>query len=226
MDKERFWHEQLSQVNKEYLFGGSTIYPKKGLFGSHAYTVLQTWQEGDLKLLQLRNPWLVNDIFLSHVGVALFLSTMLTSGRGKFEWEGDWSDGSNLWTAAMMEKLEHKFGNDGVFWITYKDFLKYFSTINRVRLFSEDWQVSQCWTCVNVPWALDFLDTTFTIDITEKCPVVIVLSQLDDRYFNALRGRYWYTLHFRVYKDGDYVEGESNGKWIVRSMHASGAEVS
>ena len=59
MDKDRFWREQLSQVNKQYLFGGSTIYPKKGLFGSHAYTVLQTWQEGDLKLLQLRNPWYV-----------------------------------------------------------------------------------------------------------------------------------------------------------------------
>ena len=118
-----------------------------------------------------------------------------------------------------MQKLHHTFGNDGIFWISYEDFLKRFQAINRLRLFSTDWQVAQCWTCVNVPWAVDYLDTKFQFTITEKCSTVIVLSQPDDRYFLSLRGRYLYSLHFRVYKEDD-----TNGKWLVRSMHNSGNE--
>ena len=58
MDKDRFWREQLSQVNQKYLFGGgSTPADSKGFIGNHAYAVLKTWEEGDLRLLKLRNPW-------------------------------------------------------------------------------------------------------------------------------------------------------------------------
>lgn len=85
MCKERFWREQLSQVNKKYLFGGgSKPTGTKGMVGGHAYAVLEAWEEGDLKLLKLRNPW------------------------GEVEWEGDWSDGSKLWTPEMMIKLKRK----------------------------------------------------------------------------------------------------------------------
>ncbi|WPH00465.1 Hypothetical protein R9X50_00329400 [Acrodontium crateriforme] len=197
MDKERFWREQLSEVNKKYLFGGgSKPTSSKGFIGSHAYAVLEAWEEGDLKLLKLRNPW------------------------GEVEWEGDWSDGSKLWTADMMTKLKHTFGDDGVFWISYKDFLKHFPSINRVRLFSREWQVSQQWTCVNVPWTVDYLDTRFQFTISKQGPVVIVLSQPDDRYFYGLRGRFLFALHFRVYR-----EGEEDDRYIVRSMHNSGSEL-
>lgn len=196
MDKDQFWREQLSQVNEKYLFGGgSKPTATKGFIGGHAYAVLKAWEEGDLRLLKLRNPW------------------------GEVEWEGDWSDGSKLWTAEMMTKLDHTFGDDGVFWISYKDFLKHFPSINRVRLFNKDWQVAQRWTSVNVPWTVDYLDTKFQFTTTEKCPVVIVLSQPDDRYFYGLRGRFLFSLHFRVYKEGD-----EDGRWIVRSMHNSGNE--
>lgn len=67
MDKDRFWREQLSQVNEKYLFGGGTrSMSSRGLVGGHAYTVLRTYEEGGLRLLKLRNPW------------------------GETEWEGDW----------------------------------------------------------------------------------------------------------------------------------------
>ncbi|EMC95792.1 hypothetical protein BAUCODRAFT_70903, partial [Baudoinia panamericana UAMH 10762] len=197
MDKERFWREQLSQVNVKYLFGGgSKASSSKGVIGGHAYAVLDKWESEDkkLKLLKLRNPW------------------------GHQEWEGDWSDGSKLWTADMITKLKHEFGNDGVFWMSYKDFLKHFPCINRVRLFDKTWKVSQQWTCVQVPWTVDYLDTKFTFTISERGPVVIVLSQPDDRYFYGLGGRLLYSLHFRVYREGE------EGRWIVRSMHNSGNE--
>ncbi|KAK0263864.1 hypothetical protein B0A54_02630 [Friedmanniomyces endolithicus] len=153
MDKDRFWREQLSQVNENFLFGGgSKRKDSKGVVGGHAYTVLRTFEEGDLRLLQLRNPW------------------------GRTEWEGDWSDGRDL-------------------------------------------AISQQWTSVNVPWTVEYLDTTFEVEIEKKGPVVFVLSQPDDRYFRGLEGRFEYSLHFRVYK-----EGRENDHWIVRSLHNSGAD--
>lgn len=78
--------------------------------------------------------------------------------------------------------------------------------------------MSQQWTCVDVPWTVDYLDTKFQFTIAESGPVVIVLSQPDDRYFYGLRGRFLYSLHFRVFKEGE------EGRWIVRSMHNSGNE--
>lgn len=33
---------------------------------------------------------------------------------GRKEWYGAWGDGSKEWTPEWMEKLGHKFGNDGV----------------------------------------------------------------------------------------------------------------
>ncbi|CAK1367505.1 unnamed protein product [Cercospora beticola] len=196
MDKDRFWKEQLSRVNERYLFGGgSKPTGTKGFIGGHAYAVLDKYEDpdSDLKLLKLRNPW------------------------GETEWDGDWSDGSKLWTAAMMTKLNHTFGDDGVFWISYKDFLKHFPSINRVRLFDDTWTVSQQWTCVNVPWTVDYLDTKFQITVSEAGSVVVVLAQPDDRYYYGLRGRMLYSLHFRIYKADEE-------RWIVRSMHNSGAE--
>lgn len=118
----------------------------------------------------------------------------------------------------MMTKLKHSFGDDGVFWMSYKDFLKHFPCINRVRLFDDSWTVGQQWSCVSVPWTVDYMDTKFQFTITERGPVVIVLAQPDDRYFYGLRGRYLHSLHFRVYKEGE------ESRWIVRSMHNSGNE--
>jgi hypothetical protein len=120
-----------------------------------------------------------------------------------------------MWTPQLMIKLDHTFGDDGIFWISYKDFLKEFPHINRVRLFNKDWKVAQQWTCVNVPWTVDYLDTKFEITVTERGPLVVVLSQPDTRYFYGLAGRYLYSLHFRVYKEG-------SDTYLFRSMHNSG----
>ncbi|KAK5115558.1 hypothetical protein LTR62_001217 [Meristemomyces frigidus] len=193
MDKDRFWKEKLSFVNEKYLF---STYSKLKTAGSeescHVYAVLGVYEEGDLRLLKLRNPW------------------------GHTDWEGDWSDGSKLWTRDMITKLGHTFGNDGIFWMTYSDFLKQFARIDRVRLFDKSWQVSQQWTCVKVPWTVDYLDTKFEFIISERGPVVIVLVQPDERYYKGLAGRFGYSFHFQVYKNG------SEDRCIVRTMCESG----
>lgn len=78
-----------------------------------------------------------------------------------------------------MEKLKHKFGDDGVFYISFEDMLKRFNLLDRVRLFNgDDWYVSQSWTSVNVPWMATYLDNVkFVVDVTEPGTVVFALSQ-------------------------------------------------
>ena len=56
-----------------------------------------------------------------------------------------------------------------------------------------------------VPWATTYSPTRFTFKVTTKGPIVIVLSQLDDRYFRGLVGRYRFSLHFRVEKEDETI---------------------
>lgn len=147
LSKEKLWKELL-QVGKEFLFSASS--PSSNAFGvqsdalrglalSHAYSVLRAVEEEDEngkkhRLLLIRNPW----------------GQKLDARVG--EWTGPWSDGSREWTPYWLNKLDHKFGDDGLFWMSYEDLLKRFDLLDRTRLFDEQWTVVQRWTSVSVAW--------------------------------------------------------------------------
>ncbi|KIW06159.1 uncharacterized protein PV09_03321 [Verruconis gallopava] len=225
LDKDKLWNELL-QVNDKFLFGcgsrqGRDYDPAddEGFVRGHAYTVLEAREitkpknivdeeerlaikagrkytdkkrNEKVRLLKLRNPW------------------------GRQEWNGKWSDGSKEWTPDVMKELQHTFGDDGIFWISYPDFLKFYPEIDRVRLIGSEWTVTQQWTAVNVPYTAEYLDTSFTLTIKEQGPVVLVLSQPDSRYFQGLVGRFSFDLHFRLYKDGEAT-------YLLRSMESAGS---
>lgn len=57
--------------------------------------------------MKLRNPW------------------------GGFEWDGAWGDKSPQWTEETIKAFGPKFdANDGIFWMSYEDFLQYFENLN------------------------------------------------------------------------------------------------
>ncbi|KAM3508699.1 hypothetical protein MY11210_006618 [Beauveria gryllotalpidicola] len=194
LDKEHFW-KQLLQANDEFLFScmtgvfGGRFGDQRGIIEGHAYSIQRVVEMEDKRLILLRNPW------------------------GKGEWRGAWADGSKEWSPEWMRKLGHKFGEDGEFWICYQDLLRHFQIFERVRLFGPEWNVSQIWTTLHVPWLEEYHETYFTFTTTQSGPVAIVLSQLDDRYFRGLEGQYMFQLSFRVHKAG--YEG-----YIVRSEPA------
>ena len=139
---------------------------------------------------------------------------MVKNPWGETEWDGPWSDGSKEWTAEAIKALDYKFGNDGIFWMPFDDFLDRFVQFWRTRLFSSEWNVSQHWTTVQVPWSGDYNDTSFEFKIAEPGQTVIVLSQLDSRYFMGLSGQYAFTMAFRVHKVNEtayLVRGYSSG---------------
>lgn len=83
--------------------------PKSGIVPGHAYTLIAAKQKNGVKLFELRNPW------------------------GDYEWGGDWSDRSPLWTPAMKAFFQPSLdSHDGRFWISKADFRNYFSDIDIV----------------------------------------------------------------------------------------------
>jgi len=107
-----FWDLLKNYSDKGYLMTASvdksTEEAKyKGLVTGHGYSLLRCAEAYGNKLLNIRNPW------------------------GHYEWEGAWCDHSRCWTSKMKEALNPNLDeDDGAFWISYEDFLKYFSTMS------------------------------------------------------------------------------------------------
>ena len=202
LSKDKFWTEGLLHVNKDFLFGLGTDDwwdsdgSSDGIQGRHAYSVLRAVDYGKERLVMIKNPW------------------------GQTEWNGPWSDGSKEWTSEALKDLNYTFGNDGVFWMSYKDVLRKYGLIWRTRIFGSEWNVTNQWTQVSVPWAGETRDPRFAISISQDAPTVIVLSQLDNRYFRGLLGQYQFRLSFRLYKDGedDYIIRTLGEDWWDRSI--------
>lgn len=216
LDKDQFWNDEILKVNDKFMFScatgafdkwqGSDVASTSGARGGvvrlHAYSIMDAVEMKGKRLLKVRNPW------------------------GSDEWRGAWSDGAEEWTVEWMQALNHKFGDDGMFWISYEDLLRKYSNFERTRLFDKDWTITQQWTTVNVPWSADYNDTKFSVTLTKRSPIVIVLSQLDDRYFKGLEGQYWFQLHFRLDKDGedDYIV-RSHGNYSMRRSVSTDLEL-
>ena len=67
-------------------------------------------QVGNVRLVNIRNPW------------------------GKFEWDGDWGDKSELWAThkhvAWACGWKKDAPDDGTFWMSWEDFVKYFDGLD------------------------------------------------------------------------------------------------
>ncbi|OHE93421.1 calpain family cysteine protease [Colletotrichum orchidophilum] len=198
--KDRLWKELIS-ADGEFVFalaamGTGWDWQKSGLALGHAYSILQSREEVDedgkkVRLVQIRNPWGER------------------SDGGVGEWNGPWSDGSKQWTPYWLKRLNHTFGDDGVFWMSYQDMLSTFMYIHRTRIFDEKWTVVQQWTSSNISWVTGFLQTKFVVKVKKSGMVVIVLTQLDDRYFHGFEGQYWFELHFVLQQAGSSTSSAS-----------------
>jgi hypothetical protein len=121
-----------------------------------------------------------------------------------------------------MTKLNHKFSDDGNFYISYEDLLRKYQVFDQTRIFTAEWKVAQEWATLKVSWIIDYHDTKFQISLKDRTSVVIVFSQLDDRYFKGLQGQYRFELAFRVHKAGDsaYIVRSQTSYCMNRSVSA------
>ncbi|KAJ8077429.1 hypothetical protein PM082_001859 [Marasmius tenuissimus] len=214
LDIDQFWEEELLKANTDRLFGasyrsldgarsGESEIKINGLYGGHAYSILRAVEVKGKRFVVLRNPW------------------------GKGEWTGPWSDGSKEWTPEWLEvlpQLGHGFGDDGQFVMEYHDFLECWDSIDRTLLFDPSWVMSSQWVQVTTRPLLSAWshgDVSFTFSLPEPSLACVVLSQLDDRYFEKIAGRCAWRVQFILFKDGesDYIAESSHARFYSRSVN-------
>jgi len=122
LDKDKFWKNDLLKVGEEFLYACSTgIYAdwlepnrpstkRQGILEGHAYGIMDavehTVDGKTYRLVKVRYVHPRFDRYPTKKGSR--------NPWGKKEWKGAWSDGSAEWTPQWMERLNHKFGDDGV----------------------------------------------------------------------------------------------------------------
>ena len=130
-NKEKELWEKMDKAKEQYAMTAGT-YPKNdylnldavGLVSGHGYTVIkpliiETSKE-KIKLIQLKNPW------------------------GNKEFNGEWGNYSKKWTPALKKKYNFQGGNDdGIFYMTYKDFLKYYCILDIAKI-EKDYKSTRC----------------------------------------------------------------------------------
>jgi len=91
---------------------------KLGLITNHAYSVIGTAvlkkpNGNEIQLLKMKNMW------------------------GTNEWIGDWSDQSLKWTQEFKKAVGLQNKEDGVFWMSYDDYLQFYTTTHIAQVHSE-----------------------------------------------------------------------------------------
>ena len=145
------WQEMCHYAESGYLMGAGSTHGEGreeindgGIVQGHAYAILDCvlfapGGASPVPLVQLKNPW------------------------GKTEWKGDWSDGSPLWNLGGVDvrrelevvqgerkllsgcdpdeykhiPIENK--DDGIFWMTFQDFMLQFSSLYACKIFDHTW---------------------------------------------------------------------------------------
>ena len=126
--EKELWEIIENSFKKNYVLTSGTYnaaYGLKGLVPGHDYTLVNAFNIDDdgenIKLVKLKNPY------------------------GDSEFTGDWSDYSDKWTPELKEKCDFNSENDedGIFHMSYDDFLKYFEVIHIAKL-EPNYKTSYC----------------------------------------------------------------------------------
>ena len=149
--KEEIWKLCEDGFNKGYVMTAGTSGDVSnldiegvGLSPAHAYTFVKTYtvntSKGVERIVKLRNPW----------------------GNGEFN--GRWSDSSKLWTPEIKKQCEYQEDrDDGVFYMSFDDFVKYYVTMGIVKL-QHNYQTTMC----KIPKAQNIKCQVLKLTVTEK----------------------------------------------------------
>lgn len=174
--------------------GSGEVEEANGIITGHAYTLVGTHRldNGD-RLFQLRNPW------------------------GKGEWNGEYSDKSDVWTEELKEKLGWNDEDDGIFFIKVEDFIQNFRNV-AICHYRENYTLSSF-----PDFNQDSSYTAYQFSISKKGEYYFGLSQPDKNHFKD--GHTYGFLSLVVGRvDGDrkeYIGGKGGPKrdnWFMGNL--------
>jgi hypothetical protein len=200
LDFDKFWREDLSNCHNTIVFAWnfkSELSTSSSENGAPLIFIMLARDIGGQRLIK-------------------YQSTSLNS----WTWRGAWSDGSQEWTPDWMMKLDHKFGDEGAGWISYRDFLMNFGYIGIHRSFTSEWEVAQLWAAFEVPWGSESLTDEFIVTLDAEGggdQVVIVISQPDSSYFRGLEGEYSFDIGFQLYQGEERIVSTPRRRSTQRS---------
>ncbi|XP_070390113.1 calpain-A-like [Dermacentor albipictus] len=188
---------------------------EEGLYAFHEYSVTGATQvpveDGQERLIRIRNPW------------------------GNGEWSGAWSDGSKMWAKVSDEKRQELglvVEDDGEFWISEEDFVKYFDMLDFCHLdpgsmtgelkesaSEKQWEVAKfegSWVPGTSAGGADENSEKFATnpqymvtlhepddeDEDGECTVIVALVQKNRRVFQA-HDEMWLHIAFSVFEVED-----------------------
>ncbi|KXJ29972.1 calpain-B isoform X1 [Exaiptasia diaphana] len=189
-----------------------------GLVKGHAYTVTGVhtvnYRGRPTELVRVRNPW----------------------GNDR-EWEGDWGDKSSQWRElndSEKRKLGLTFEDDGEFWMSFKDFVHHFTTleicmlggdsaVDKSKVAFESRTEQGCWSAASAGGCRNYINTfasnpQYLIkledaddDEDDLCTVVVALMQKDRRK-EKRRGMKMLTIGYSIYKEDPQNPGKELNK--------------
>lgn len=106
----KMWDVLVKYYGLQAVLCASGASGSHGLVSGHAYSILAAKKVGEFRMVQIRNPW------------------------GTGEWQGDWSDKSDLWkkNPKVAQGVGYTDADDGSFWMEWKDFLQNWKRIGVV----------------------------------------------------------------------------------------------
>ncbi|GMT09457.1 hypothetical protein PFISCL1PPCAC_754, partial [Pristionchus fissidentatus] len=159
LDVDLVWARLLSAKEAGYVMGascgagskkrvGEGVSAALGLLTQHAYSILDVRQEGQHRLLRVRNPW------------------------GSHVWTGAWSDNWNGWPADLKRRLLPSGSRSpGTFWMLFDDFRLHFDSLDFAKI-----RQHLAWAELRVPcriggsWADDAVALMLVVEEpTEMC---------------------------------------------------------
>ena len=115
------------------------------------------------RLIQLRNPW------------------------GKGEWKGAWSDNDRRWTRSLEREFNLEKKEDGIFFMDYDDFVKYYSDF-QVCYYHDKYKYS----ALKIDNIKKSENVFLTFEIRRRGKYYFSLNQMNKRFFDKAK-RYRYS---------------------------------
>ena len=135
----------------------------------HSYSVIKTTTvelPGEThQLIQLRNPW------------------------GATNWNGKWSNSSDVWTPELKKRLNFTQEDDDTFWMDFEDAKRYFSHMQICKVYDDF-----LYNYVECP---DSTERFFRVTIDKPGLYTFSITQKDARFFKKDTGyKYSYSQIF------------------------------